>query len=378
MNIRTYVLVAFCCLAGIGLAQTPLQANMLSHVEKIMVVDSIAVDKDAFFKAYRIEPSAGKILPGETVGKILSGVRFPSEFNDGPELGFTNEFNDYLIWAQPDSTGFLRLAESVRLVDDTWSTPEFTSPVLNAGKDLDEDQEVTANAAFPFMASDGQTLYFAADNEHSLGGYDIFIAKKDPSDGSFLIPSNMGMPFNSEFDDYMMVLDEQTGTGWWATDRNQLEEKLTIYVFALSDERVNVARDDEDLLNYATLLGWEDLIDEEDVPKRDELRRSVASIVTPTDEEYEFTLQAPGGKTLHYYSEFKNPKTAALMRSYLKSQAQLDEARKSLRELREEYYMAARDPRIGARIETLEQEIREMAEATSALKSEIYKVEFSK
>lgn len=378
MNIRPYVLSTFCCLASLGLAQSPLQENMLSHVEKIIVVDSIAVDKDAFFKAYRIRPSAGKILPGEAVGKILSDVKFPAEFYDEPDLGFTNEFNDYLIWAQPDSTGFLRLAESVRLVDDTWSTPRFTSTVLNAGKDVDEELEVEANAAFPFMASDGQTLYFAADNEHSLGGYDIFIAKKDPSDGSFLIPSNMGMPFNSEFDDYMMVLDEQTGTGWWATDRNRLEDKLTIYVFALSDERVNVPRDDEDILNYATLSGWEDLIDEEDAPKRDELRRSIASIVIPSDEEYEFTLPAPGGKTLHYYSEFKNPKTAALMRSYLNSQAQLEEARKNLRSLREEYYMAARDPRIGARIEALEQEAREMAEATRVLKSEIYKVEFSK
>lgn len=378
MKIRPYVLSAICCLASLGFAQTPLQENMLSHVEKVLVVDSIAVDKDAFFKAYRIQPSAGKILPGKEVGKILSDVKFPVEFNDEPDLGFTNEFNDYLIWAQPDSTGFLRLAESVRLVDDSWSTPQFTSPVLNAGKDIEEDREVSANAAFPFMASDGQTLYFASDNEHSLGGYDIFIAKKDPSDGSFLIPSNMGMPFNSEFDDYMMVIDEQTGTGWWATDRNQLEDQITIYVFALSDERINVARDDENLLSYATLSGWKNLIDEEDTQKREELRRSIASIVNPTEKEYEFTLPAPGGKTLHYYSEFKNPKTAALMRSYLNSQAQLEEARKNLRSLREEYYMAARDPRIGARIEELEQEVREMDESTRELKTEIYKVEFSK
>ena len=64
-------------------------------------------------------------------------------------------------------------------------------------------EEVGTDLNYPSMNSDGITLYFAAKGEASLGGYDIFITRYDAEDGSYLKPDNMGLPFNSPFNEYM-------------------------------------------------------------------------------------------------------------------------------------------------------------------------------
>ena len=45
------------------------------------------------------------------------------------------------------------------------------------------------------------------------------------------------MPFNSEANDYMMVIDEYDRIGWFATDRGQEDGKVCIYTFVPSDVR---------------------------------------------------------------------------------------------------------------------------------------------
>ncbi len=60
----------------------------------------------------------------------------------------------------------------------------------------------------PFFMSDGVTLYYANDGDESIGGYDIFISRK--GEDGFLQPQNIGMPYNSPYDDYMLAIDEVT------------------------------------------------------------------------------------------------------------------------------------------------------------------------
>ena len=61
---------------------------------------------------------------------------------------------------------------------------------------------------YPFMLSDGITLYYAAQGEESIGGYDIFVTRYDMDEKKFLYPENLGMPFNSPANDYMLAIDE--------------------------------------------------------------------------------------------------------------------------------------------------------------------------
>lgn len=356
-------------------AVTDLEKKMLAHVERIVVVDSLTVPKDDFFRNYRLYPSTGRILSGDEVAASLKATAFPKDFGGSPLTGFTNEFNDYLVWAQEDTTGYLRLAQSYRLIGDKWSEPEFTPPLLNFGTDdFDEEEPVQANAAFPFMLDDGQTLYFASDNELSLGGYDIFVATKEPSTGEFLIPSNVGMPFNSPYDDYLLVHDSEAGAGWWATDRNQLEDDITIYIYILSDEPVNVDRSDENLLSYATLSGWQELQDEEEQALARKMREQISRIREPERRNPDFLLPMPAGKSYRFFSDFRSPAAANMMRSYLRDSDAIASKRQKLSALRLQYN-DTRNRQLVPRIEALEKELRADESALKRLLSDIYKSE---
>lgn len=357
-----------------AMADEELERNMLSHVERILVIDTINVDRESFYQKYRLTPSTGMILTAGEVAEKLQDTPRPDTFRGEPYTGFTNEYNDYMIWAQEDTTGYLRLAESYRLLTGEWEKPKFAPTVLNFGAEMPADSAVNANTAFPFMSDDGQTLYFAADNEKSLGGYDIFISSKDPADGRFLIPMNIGMPFNSPYDDYLMVQDPLTGVGWWASDRNQLEDEVTVYIYALTPERINVDPEDENLMIYATLSGWETLLDEDSQAARKKYLEEIRNIKKADRRTPEFELPMPHGRTYRYYSDFRSNEAASLMKKYLEDKESLNKKEKNLRELRETYHERG-GKQLGAKIQELEKETRSAERALKATLSEIYRKE---
>ena len=44
-----------------------------------------------------------------------------------------------------------------------------------------------------------------------------------------------------------------TGIGWWATDRNQIPDKVTIYMFKRNDVRENYDSDNDNIYSLAAL-----------------------------------------------------------------------------------------------------------------------------
>ena len=203
--------------------------NMLERVEKIEIIDSLVVDADDFFTHYRLSRSAGHLVPAAEAG------------TDAATVVYRPENNGELIWAEADTTGTLRLMSAQILDDGTTDSPRH----------LDDELAGGGNADYPFLMSDGMTLYFAADGDNSLGGYDIFLTRRN--DDGFFQPQNIGMPYNSPYDDYMLAIDESTGIGWWATDRNRIPGKVTIYVYITSPTRINVDVDDPALAGLARI-----------------------------------------------------------------------------------------------------------------------------
>lgn len=380
MNTRktTFTLIAVAAISGINGAHganEALQSRMLGHVEKITVVDSILVDKDNFIRNYRLSTAAGRLLSPSQI--MESGVRTIA--GKGPTIGYTNEFTDYMLWAQPDSTGVSRLAESVRLIDGSWSNPEWLPSILNFdSEDAEDDVEwqiPLSNASYPFMLDDGVTLYYAAEGPESLGGYDIFEAQRDPSDGSYLKPRNIGMPFNSPYDDFMMAVDPVTGTGWWVSDRNLIEDKLTLYVYKFTDNRENVDPEDENLLAFATLSGWQDLQTDEERAEATALKKEIASIKQENQRPYDFTLSLPGGRVYHYYTEFHNSSAASKMRAYIELEKKVTRQRDSLAQLRNQYYLSGKDKRMVSQLTAAERALRSDEARLKASLSEIIRLE---
>ncbi|HVZ41650.1 MAG TPA: OmpA family protein [Candidatus Kapabacteria bacterium] len=78
----------------------------------------------------------------------------------------------------------------------------FTKPT-NLGHTVNTSE----GESCPFLAADGQTLYFASKGHHGLGNYDIFMARRlDDTWHNWSEPVNLGAPINSPaFDAYYTI-----------------------------------------------------------------------------------------------------------------------------------------------------------------------------
>ncbi|HJV77254.1 MAG TPA: tetratricopeptide repeat protein [Paludibacter sp.] len=208
-------------------------ARLLTKVEDIAIVDSVVVSKSDFLKFYKFSSELGslsqepiKITAHRTVDKIK----------------YTTQRQDRIYYS--DSIhGQMDIFTSYKLLDD-WSAPTSISPLINT----------SANENYPFLLLDGVTVYFASDGENSIGGYDLFVTRFNPSTDSYLAPENIGFPFNSFANDYMMVIDEQRHLGWFATDRNQRVGNVVIYTFIPNETKTIIHSDDKDYVRRAAQL----------------------------------------------------------------------------------------------------------------------------
>lgn len=324
--------------------------SMLDRVEKVQIIDSVNVPFTDFYRAIRLAAPAGSLLSGEQIENIVEPewLRQHSveQFSDA---AYVSENGDDVIWVGSDANGDRStMYESVRLVGGKWDNPV---KLFDYNSIFGEDSGSWID--FPFLMSDGVTLYFAADGDKSLGGLDIFISRRD-EDG-FLQPSNIGMPYNSPDNDYLYAIDEVTGTGWWVTDRNHLGDSVTIYTFIPQDLRINYPVDTPDLASYARVSSikstWQEGKDYADVRAR--IEALAGSGKSRSREKYAFAI--PGGRIYTKLEDFNSDDARQAFVHYLVEQKKFNLDREKLASLRLSYHRG--DTSVADEIRSLEREI---------------------
>ena len=191
--------------------------RMQAKAEDIQVIDSIVVDKYAFLNAYYLSDESGT---------LSSYNDFFNTTNEVSSTVYTNQKGDKIFYAR-QSNGVYSLYSQTKLLD-AWGDEKL----LLSSNSNDNN--------YPFVMTDGVTMYFASKENGSIGGYDIFITRYNTNTNSYLAPEQMGMPFNSPANDYMMVIDETKGLGWFVTDRNQPDEYVCVYLFIPDPSRKRI------------------------------------------------------------------------------------------------------------------------------------------
>lgn len=211
--------------------------SKLHATERIIVIDSLVCRKEEMLRNIRISRESGRI------------DTYASTFHtngDAQATIYENELGNKRYVSLPSS---LRLAVADK-IGQQWSEPVM----LKGLNDNDEAQN------YPFLLSDGLTLYYAATGPESIGGYDIFVSRADGEDGSFLSPENVGFPFNSPANDYLLAIDEFNQIGYFVSDRYQDEGLVCIYIFIPNETRQVYGDDvdDEQLRSLARLTSIRD------------------------------------------------------------------------------------------------------------------------
>lgn len=198
------------------LQRANLGIDMLRGTERVTFVDSIVVSRKEMLQRLQLSANAGKVVG-------LKDVLSEEELHSGQygQAGYINELNDRVIFSKSDSTGCANNLHIAYRVGNGWSAPTPLEGMHNVSCEQD----------FPFMMPDGVTLYYGAQGEESLGGYDIFVTRYNPDTKQYLKAENVGMPFNSPANDYLLAIDESTQIGFLLTDRNQKPDSVCIYAF---------------------------------------------------------------------------------------------------------------------------------------------------
>lgn len=294
-------------------AQLVLLRNMLQRVEKIEIIDSINVDAADFFTHYRLSNESGRLLlPEETDVRAKTLVYLPQNHSE-------------MIWAESDSTGRSVLMSASILDDGTLDRP---SP-------LKGNFSESGDADYPFLMPDGTTLYFAATGEGSIGGYDIFMTRR--TEDGFLQPQNVGMPYNSTANDYMLAIDETTGAGWFASDRAGIEGKVTIYVFVPSQSRVNYSPDDPHLADKARITSIAATQTSDPRPLLDKIA-SISEVGEKRSRAFSsFIISMGNGKIYTSLDDFSNRQARLEMAKLLNEESELTAQINRLDQLRARY-----------------------------------------
>lgn len=111
----------------------------------------------------------------------------PSLSSDGKTLFFASD--------RVGGYGGIDLYKITKNYLGAWGEPVNLGPNINSPN----------NEKSPFLHPDGKTLYFASDNFPSLGGYDIFISKKD-SLNKWQKSKNIGYPINTSYNEISLFV----------------------------------------------------------------------------------------------------------------------------------------------------------------------------
>lgn len=135
---------------------------------------------------------------------------------DGKMIFFTSD--------RPGGYGGMDIYNSAKQADGSWGPAVNLGPAINTDKDEDG----------PFIHPDGNTLYFSSKGHETMGGYDIFVSKKNEFN-TWTLPENYGYPVNTTEDDIFFVMTADGKRAYFASYREGGIGSMDIYMMGLPE-----------------------------------------------------------------------------------------------------------------------------------------------
>lgn len=277
---------------------------------------------------------------------------------------FRSQLGDKIIYAQPDTSAVLHLYAS-EMIGQKWC-----EPVMLPGL------EDTVSHNYPFMLSDGTTLYYASKSEEGLGGYDIYMTRWDSDDQRFLKPENIGMPFNSSANDYLYLVDEFNQLGWFVTDRGQGEDTVCVYCFIPNETRriydtSTIGRDT--LVALANINSIRDTWTDQERVKDAQNRLDMVRNKSKKSVKSQFHFVVNDRIIYTNLSQFRHDESRKLAEEWLKLVDERNKASEQLDKLRMDYSLANDEKKaeLATTLLSLEQKYEKLIADVHSLEKEI-------
>ena len=297
--------------------------RMVRNTNRVCFIDSFTVSKDKLFSSY---------ILGESTGAVASAADFFG--TDATGETFLPEMGQNVYYSRPGADGRYALYTQFRSFD------RWTDESMLQGLDTD------GNLRYPFLLNDGVTIYYASDGSESMGGLDIFVSRYNSATGRYLKPENMGMPFNSEANDYLYVIDEANNLGWFATDRRQPQDTVCIYVFIPSESYSKFNYEGGDTLAIHRAARLQSIAESQTDLNEVRAARQRLTLLryeqTERKEQGSFTFIIDDLTTYHELSEFQSQEARQMFERWTDLKDQYETNYSKLDRMRDEFADASR------------------------------------
>jgi outer membrane protein OmpA-like peptidoglycan-associated protein/tetratricopeptide (TPR) repeat protein len=185
-----------------GLASFDSEGNMYisreSFYENEYVKDPESNNITSLIGIYKISKGEKNVV-ALNINSVEYSVKNPSVSSDGKTIYFSSDM--------PGGFGNFDIYKGD--VDEEGN--------INNVENLGQKVNTEGQEMFPFIG-DKNNLYFSSDSQLGLGGLDIFFTKE--VDGKWASVRNVGIPVNSNADDFAFNMNEATGEGFVSSNRS--------------------------------------------------------------------------------------------------------------------------------------------------------------
>ena len=284
-----------------------------------------------FYLFYPLESGSWRTTPNAldpAADSLVHATYFPR--------GVTSTF-----FSKPDEDGFRNLYFTEE------SGKEWTAPRL-----LDEHLISPGNEIFPMFSPDGWTLYFASDGLYGMGGYDLYYSMR-ADDGSWGEPVNMGCPFSSPGDDFLLMDTPDGKYTLFASNRECSAD--SVYLYVLEQNRNPLVRSVTDPAELRALCTLS--------PTADPTRIDTASAISE---------EIPDNDNTRLYQE-KSAEVSRLRDSVYNRERALDALRRKLATVTQ----APERDSLAGRISAQEEALAPFRKALSKASAEVQEIEMA-
>ena len=238
--------------------------SMTRYCSRPEVVARYRFSLDDFFLFYPMENRAWRAVPNplDSLGgdPLVRAMYVPQGAED-------------IYYSARDADGIRNLYHTA-LRDSVWTVPQL----------INEDLTSSSDEIYPVVTPDGKTLYFASKGLYGMGGYDLYVSQWNENTRDWDAPVNLGFPYSSPFDDFLLAPSEDGQYTVFASNRDCPADSVWVYVLAFDSMPVRTEVSTVDGLKALCSLTPQD--DRrgspapaiQGIPEDDNIRRYVAAM----------------------------------------------------------------------------------------------------
>ncbi|MGN0202229.1 MAG: hypothetical protein ACI399_04915 [Candidatus Cryptobacteroides sp.] len=184
--------------------------NMMDYCSDPTVVARQTFPLKDFFLFYPLPNKSWRKSPNQLDSTASGRIPTPVFYPDGAEE---------IYYSCTDEQGIRNICRTIHK-DSLWTVPTLINEHITSYSD----------EIFPMVSADGKTLTFASSGLYGMGGYDLYQAEWNPDTNDWGVPVNMGFPYSSPYNDFLLINTEDGKYTIFASDRGCGKDSVCIYV----------------------------------------------------------------------------------------------------------------------------------------------------